>query len=1823
MANEVITDSEVKMLELAPEQSVDESIDLFCNDNFYKSHPDNILGEAYKTTGRFGEVTKYRGDIQVLSRIEADENFIGADRELINPLASNFNDINVDAASLQPEVAHVIQNAINNSDKEVESVKNKRNKKAVVDDEGLVKPKAETVSFYDIYKKYNPDISIEELKVYVWNKTRIGKPLSKYYVSLFEPERFDSDEDLRATYHYRVSDETIEEWVNRGLLFYQKGQLVPSNEYLSGNMYDKKIQLQNDKDAIIEKYGQDIFDRQELAISEAFKRVYERRLTVGGENGLVILPISKFASDFYIERIEELPEDGKFKIKRVTAASKADYGQPDILNDDTAYDRDRHEFERLSLRDAFNFWLVRYKPQLTQPITHYDIARYYVLQSPIRIAPADESISSKKAADARREKLKSSTQQEGERLFKIFLETQLLPNDKIRLETQWNSDYNNFLPFDLNKIPVAFTMAKYVFGKEEEVRPEKREAIAFTMNNGTGVLAYDVGVGKTPSAIFTMSAFLDAGYCKRPLLVVPNQVYKQFISEIKIFAPHIPVIEGYNLSKEYIENFKDANGNVVSAPEGSVTVMTYEGMELIGFTDSTRDHMLSKMYDILNQGGASEMASGKKGEKQKASFLERLEILVGKGMKGGMYNIEDFGFDFITYDEAHKMKKVFTSVKGEAKESESGKTSRGKNPYVISSGTPSSIGLKGFMLNQYILEQNNYKNILLLTATPFTNSPLEIFSMMSMVAYEQLKETDLYNIKNFFDTYIQTSTELVINTKLKPQFKQVILGFNNLVSLQSLIRRYILYKTGEDVGVIRPKKYVLPYTKAIEDGILVDLPEDKRIETYIEMTPQQKVMMDDIIRYVEQGGTLGAPMGDVEAGDVDEEAEDTTEAVEVDEDVLDSDQKAGVRTIRGLSFSRNLALSPYLYEHSGLGDPTAHQYITTSPKLSYVMGCIRGVRNHCIANNQPIAGQVIYMDRGIEYFSLIKKYLVDEVGYKEHEVGIIVSGLPKNGPRSKEYVKNLFNGETYNEKTKEFESVSDEQRIKIVIGSSTIKEGINLQKYGAVLYNCFIDWNPTDIQQLEGRIYRQKNTFDAVRIVNPLVIDSADIFLFQKLQEKTARLNTIWSSDGKTNVLHTEEFNPEELKYALIRDPRVIAELKTIEERSKLDAQKLGYERQIDISQQVSSAAHDVKYYFDKVVDSIKPYRDFQKSNDLLEDAERLVRLVIDLDKKQTDKDGKKIYAYYERRDLKPEELEKASPMERQYSKPYFFSYFSVAVRDMQKFMKTFIKPYEIPFDLDSYEDALKLFKEGAENKMKEIDEIKAHLDSPERIERLVQEIIEERERMQIQFKPLPQTIADFSKLNYLLDKKKVIVSEDIPKYTTCPPIDDSGKPAITPEGIKSLEVCLNKEHQTRDGYYNEETHEYSPEREKLHQEIVDKLFDGVKCVTRKKPIAVFTGGSPASGKSFFLKNRASYLLNPDVFHLDADEVRAMLPEYKGWNANSTHLETQDIVNGILEKLGSQACRYDFVYDGTMNKAKKYFDLIRKVKEMGYETYIIFMEIPYAEAKKRALERYERTGRYVPSEVIDDFFTEINGHTKGQLALDELKPLVDGYIVADGITGQIINKGGKELPKKRSDVYGSEVKAPVIEQPAPEMTKWDLTKEYVTAGLKKAEQRYEDMELDDLIKLYKEKYSNIDISEPKSPDEKELERVISLKHSDIFTKIREERKRIMDKYESMSLDDLIKAKNDIRSGRGTSQVISHEEKVLDGLIFRKTRELNKQASKKNKQQKESDQINILKQKIEKLIKALNLSLKFASEAEQKGKIEKQIKALNTSLKYAA
>ena len=85
-----------------------------------------------------------------------------------------------------------------------------------------------------------------------------------------------------------------------------------------------------------------------------------------------------------------------------------------------------------------------------------------------------------------------------------------------------------------------------------------------------------------------------------------------------------------------------------------------------------------------------------------------------------------------------------------------------------------------------------------------------------------------------------------------------------------------------------------------------------------------------------------------------------------------------------------------------------------------------------------------------------------------------------------------------------------------------------------------LGWNPTETVQVEGRIWRQGNRQGHTHIIYPLMNDSIDSLMYQKHDEKSSRINALWSYKG--DKLNVEDINTEELKFDLIKDPLVKAD---------------------------------------------------------------------------------------------------------------------------------------------------------------------------------------------------------------------------------------------------------------------------------------------------------------------------------------------------------------------------------------------------------------------------------------------------------------------------------------------------------------------------------------------------------------------------------------------------------------------------------------------------------------------------------------------------------
>lgn len=1379
------------------------------NGNYYKQHPTHILGEAYQTSGRFGKVTKYKGTIDLISRIPAVDYQVS---DMLN-ISTTIQKTSIQDVQMNPTQQIHIENALAIADQEQQNRINSRSSDTL-----------DLISFDEVDAEYNKHLSSDQIKAFVWYmRFELKRPMNggwkKYYVD----------------YNYI----STKKWIDEGVVCLDEGVLVPAFIYFSGNLYEKREWLSEMQAEVISRIGQKAYDNQLQGLEQRLVQLQRKRLLLAPPKGeekrqLRILPTSEFARTFQITQLKDA-----VKMKERLSKRKADYGNPDYFNT-KASDYQKKEIKTVDLQGAFMLWMKNNRSIVYKKSMDYvTIAKYYLQDKPY-VEKTDGN-------RTKFRKIKSAAKTEGKRLFQLFLATEIEESDQKRIEDHWNEGYNGFLPIDLNQVPIGFSMARYYNGMEMDIRPEKREAIAFAIMSGSGCLAYGVGLGKTWASIFTMAQFIENGWCERPFLTLPNQVYNQFKKEIEGILPQYPINDFYNLSKDYeskvefttyntykqrekgskitdaydilqaeydrifekyniqIEEgdkefeWTDQEGNefityitpTVRKKAGgqvaaqSITLFSYEGFRRLGLTDSGESSFYVNLFKILEQKKGEDETLYNKRDRE--AFNKKLEGIIGKASSGSYVSIEDLGLDFMIVDEAHAAKKIFTNVAAQPVVA-LGKEKKARKEYKISAGAPSTMGLKTFMVAQYIQSRRETGNVLLLTATPFTNSPLEVFSMLALVAYNQLDQMRLgnsgyalSNITEFFDNFAEIKNELVITAALKPVFKEVFTGFVNLPGLQGILRKFFLYKQST-ANQKRPNKIVLPLREKMVDGALVQLLESEMVDSILPMSPEQQEYMTDVLQYAAGGPSLykktddgiECPTDSIEAAELEEDDDQLQQALkdksddvgEVSIEQLGSKDKDTARLLVAVNLARDISLSPFLYVCNQLErNPTPKRYVETSNKLHFVMQCIASVKRYHERNDEPVSGQIIYMNRGIKYFPLLVKYLIEEVGYNPSEVGVIASEsvMKKMGYGTKSDVQDRFLGRRLNPETRQYEIIPDEYRIKVLIGSATIKEGINLQNRATVLYNCFLDWNPTDVVQLEGRIWRQGNWYENVLIVNPLMEDSMDIFMFQKLEEKTKRINAIWDYDNNESSLDLSDFNPSELKYQLIKDPYRVAEIEGLEQQEFIKDDIQLAERIKERIDEYKGLQNSLSYFSDSFQEFVSYYRpDFENYTDygkLLSEIKSIIRKqqlpdgrdAIELEHESV---AKYEYGSYQANPYRNYNLERGI-----ISYPYRYKDFVQTWRKYKTLVE-FLKERNI----QNSEEGVATAKEVIAKEIEDLKERIKFLESDNYKEERAQQIQAEREKTGYKSADIAYRMQQFETLLPLLSDRKLIPKIDAPK---------------------------------------------------------------------------------------------------------------------------------------------------------------------------------------------------------------------------------------------------------------------------------------------------------------------------------------------------------------------------------------------------------------------------------------------------------------------------
>ena len=1033
--------------------------------NYFEKHPLHILGELREKTNRFGRIETYvHGTIEqallLLDKIQRNKN-----TERIGNL---FEDLFAEEKQVTPEITDYSKlkkeqfkdpsSILADISKSLET--NSTTKKKKEEELKIVQEKVNRALEYLQGIKFKSPAILKEINKYTKLDTKINESPSSFSTEKIQDISLKADKILQTRHEkdspYEIQFEPI---IKKGILKYQfskqddivdtalqnnpditpeqikafrdtaydgtlnnhsehqtyanyyNGKWVHDFYYAEGNIYAKLQQLEKDKNVIGSgSTGQ--YEKQKALLESVLPKP---KLL----EDISISPNHEFVHKFDLGTIEKLRFN---QISRKNEPVIEDYSMADKFKD----------FVGTLSSEAFagsSSWEVRSFVD-NETVTGSDKERNALVRERRKAAAND--------------------------LFSKFIREELSQELKDRFVTEFNKNYNNIHVPDYSKFPLFSKIHRNFKGEDLALTEVQKAGIGRLTTKGVGLLAHEVGFGKTLSGILSMHEAMERGNAKKPLIVVPNDsILKQWVETIFETIPNAKINVLGNLGKDYDLSKFDNHG-------GEISIVTYEGFNNIGFSEEITQSLASKFSYISE----SELKSVNSiSERDMQIELMKEKEIEGKMKRGKIYDWEDFGFDHLTYDEVHNANHIVGKVKIEDR--------RFASDFRNQNQQTSKLGINTWMAAQYIQDKNDGRNVSLLSATPFTNKPLEYYSILSLIANKRLEESGYFNVNNFFETFMEADNDMEIDAKGDVKFKANVRRFKNNALFQQLLSEFIDMKGEEDNPQLkRPNRINKEYK--IEQN---------------DLTFEQYELLNDSFSEKEKGAILTHILN-----------------------------------------ARLIAISPYLSPYYDEEEPSLKDFIENSPKLKLTMDLIRQNKS-----DLPGAGQIIYSELAVAEFPKLKEYLVTEVGYSKDEIGIITGATNKN---QRIAIQNDFN----------------KGKIKVIIGSEAIQEGMNLQEKTSDLYLLSLPYNFTSLRQVEGRAWRQGNKWENFRINFMLTNDSIDVFMLQKLQAKQSRY--LEAMKRGANVVDISDINTQELKTSIITNPETRADIEIELMKKRIESDK-------------------------------------------------------------------------------------------------------------------------------------------------------------------------------------------------------------------------------------------------------------------------------------------------------------------------------------------------------------------------------------------------------------------------------------------------------------------------------------------------------------------------------------------------------------------------------------------------------------------------------------------------------------------------------------------
>ena len=669
-----------------------------------------------------------------------------------------------------------------------------------------------------------------------------------------------------------------------------------------------------------------------------------------------------------------------------------------------------------------------------------------------------------------------------------------------------------------------------------KLRRTQKNAAWRMIQEKTMLAHHVVGAGKTFTLIAGVMERRRMGLSRKPMIAVPNHLVVQWARDFYKLYPAAKVLAATPADFAR-KNRRRLLARIATGDYDAIII----GHSSLGFIETPADDMrqivdekLAGLKDALATARANKESKRTLGqiEDRIDRYEQRLKDLAERPTDEIGIDFKSMGIDHLSVDEAHEFKNLEYSTSGDRV--------KGMND---PNGSKKAFDL--YAKIRGLLGRDG--GVVFATGTPVSNSLVEIYTVMSYLAHEELKLRNQEHFDSWSGAYAATETKLEYTSTQKLKPARVLTGLNNLSALRQLYEQFADIITMADLKRMYTEEKI-EENRANGTNVRTDFPVPKVRNGARQLvsgpaTPSQVEYMDYLVARM---GAIEANKSNKAYPSIDNPLNVLTDARKMSLDIRIVDPMAQRDENGKVMRAARLIKKNYDDSMADRGTQLVFCDLSTPAKTAAkearrmvgdTLKVLVGDKKAKEAKARHLDGKTFEQqwaflreqaDRMIEDTNTDEKrrdeisaymegiedpeatMLTADIGFSVYDDmrGVLMDmGIPESE------IAFIHDYNTPEQKEKLFDRVNNGY-VRVLLGSTMkMGAGTNAQRRMVALHHMDAPWRPSDVEQREGRIIRQGNELYArdpdgfeVGIDAYSTENTSDTVMWQVLQRKAGAI---------------------------------------------------------------------------------------------------------------------------------------------------------------------------------------------------------------------------------------------------------------------------------------------------------------------------------------------------------------------------------------------------------------------------------------------------------------------------------------------------------------------------------------------------------------------------------------------------------------------------------------------------------------------------------------------------------------------------------------------